>query len=371
MTYQLPALPAPDVPDIYEKSNETMQWLRDNIRVGFTTERGPAWWANVVTKAGSFTEIPDGSHFAGPVPMEEVERLLSVPLAKGTVHVTYEDENGVRQVATDPGVQPIVNIRSGKVFSYPTSKYRIHPYLETLSDFIQAIQYDQAVACGSVGLLKNGGQAFLQARLPETLTVEGYEYVPYLMGVTSADLSRATWYATGFEGAICDNTVRGALEKALSQFKIRHTSNSGLAVAAARGKLGLQLHEVGEAIGEQISALCQVKVSDKDFALWLDEMAPPKEPDPKSSTGGAAYTNTEAKRAEYTRLWNEDPKVAPWKGRGFGILQLDNTYRTWGEKIPQSGGGILERNFARVADGRTAKADALALDTLAKVLQAA
>ena len=193
-TYELPALPSPAVADIAEKSNETIEWLRQNIRVGFTSKRGPAWWANVKTKGGSWEQIPDGSHFDGPVPMEEVRKLLAVPFAKGTVHVTYEDESGQRQVATDPAVQPIVCITTGKIFSYPKSGYKIHPYLETLSDFIKAIQYDQAVAVGSVGLLKGGGQAFLQAVLPQTLEVAGYGYQPYLLGVTSVDLSRSTSY---------------------------------------------------------------------------------------------------------------------------------------------------------------------------------
>ena len=362
----LPTLPAPNVADIAEKSRETMDWLRGNIKIGFTSERGPAWWANATTKDGKW-EIPDGSHFDGPVPMEEVRRLLDVPFAKGTVHVTYEDRDGERQVAEDPAVQPIVNILTGQVFSYPTSKYKIHPYLATLADFLKAIQFDQDVAVGSVGLLKRGGQAFLQARLPETLTVAGYEYAPYLLGVTSVDLSRATWYGTGILGAVCDNTVSNAMAEALTAFKIRHTSNSGLSVQAARENLGVRLHEAGESFGDAITKLTQIEVSEADFAAWKDEMVPPVKPDPKSSTGGAKYTNTEAKRAEFDRLWTKDDKVAPWTGTGFGILQLDNTYRTWGEKIPQSGGGILERNFARMADGRTAKGDAVALETLASV----
>src|SRR5580765_4669049 len=93
---QLPTLPSPAAFDILEKSAETMNWLRDNIKVGFTDERGPAWWANATTKAGQW-EIPDGSHFPGAVPMEVVLAQLDVQFAKGTVHVTYEDEAGLKQ----------------------------------------------------------------------------------------------------------------------------------------------------------------------------------------------------------------------------------------------------------------------------------
>jgi len=79
MTYTLPVLPAPAVPDIMEKSAETMTWLRQNIKVGYVSERGPAWWANgAITKDGTWDTIPDGSHFEGPVPMEEVRKLLDI-----------------------------------------------------------------------------------------------------------------------------------------------------------------------------------------------------------------------------------------------------------------------------------------------------
>jgi phage/plasmid-like protein (TIGR03299 family) len=364
MTTTLPQLPAPNVADIAEKSRETMDWLRGNIKIGYTSERGPAWWANATTKDGQW-QIPDGSHFDGPVPMEEVRKLLDVPFAKGAVHVTYTDEDGATQVAADPDTAPIVNMRTGQVFSYPTSKYKIHPYLETLASFMQAIQFDQDVAVGSVGLLKKGGQAFLQARLPETLEVAGYGYQPYMLAVTSVDLSRSTSFSTGALGAVCDNTVTNALAEALTALRIRHTSNSALSVQAARESLGLRLRETGEQMGQMISDLTQVDVSEADFERWTDEMVPQVKADPKSATGGRAFTLAEAKRAEINRLWTSDPKVQPWAGTGFGVLQLDNTLRTWTGKVT---GNRIEQNFARLADGRMASADTLALSTLAKVL---
>jgi phage/plasmid-like protein (TIGR03299 family) len=370
---QLPSLPAPDAYDIAEMSNETIEWLRNNIKCGFMDERGPAWWADAVTKAGKLT-IPDGSHFPGPVPMEVVTAQLDVQFAKGQVHVTYTDENGNKQVSNPGNVQPIVNIRNGEVFSYPKSGYKIHPYLETLAGFIKAIQYDEDVAVGTVGLLKRGGQAFLQAVLPETMEVAGYGYQPYLLGATSVDLSRSTSYSTGALGAVCDNTVTNALAQALTILKIKHTSNSALVVANAREKLGVRLHEAGVAIGEAITKLTQVDVSDADFALWMDEI----DPMPKLITGRTgktgqplgpqpAYLNAERRRNERTRLWTSDPKVAPWANTAFGVLQLDNTLRTWDGKVTGTGGRI-EQNFNRLVRGDTAKADADALTSLAKVL---
>lgn len=363
----LPQLPTPTQFDIYEKSAETMEWLRHNIRVGFKSKRGPAWWANgAVTKAGDWTEIPDGSHFEGPVPIDVVLATLDVKLVKGEVHVTYLDEHGERQVAQDVGTQPIVNAGTGRIFSYPKEGYSIHPYIQTLHGFVKRIQYDEEVGVGSVGLLKNGGVAFLQAVLPETFEVQGYGFVPYLTAVTSADLSRRTIFTTGFEGAVCDNTVDAAILGALTLFGLKHTRNSLPKVQQARERLGIQLAQSGELIGSAIKELCKIEVSDKEWTAWKDETVSlvDKDGNPKTKRGlGMA----ERKRDELDRLWTVDPKGAPWRGTGFGVLQVDSTYRQWNQKVTSAEGGRIERNYSNTVFGISAKNDALALETLAKI----
>jgi len=367
MTITLPPRAAPDAVDILEKSNETIEWLRRNIRVGFTSELGPAWWADGVrNKSGEWVGIPEGSHFPGPVPIEEVVKLLDVPFTKGTVHTTWTDLDGNRQVSADEGTEPIVNQLTGKVFSYPSSGYKIHPYLETLHGFITAIQYDEQAVVYSCGLLKQGGQAFLTAVLPESLRVCGYEYMPFISGLTSVDLSRSTTYPAGYIGIVCDNTGTQAINEALAVLRVTHRSELP-PVEVARGKLGLRLADVGGAVGEAIEGLCKVDVSDADFARWLDEIQPQVTPDPLVESGGRTFINAERKRAEMTRLWTEDAKVAPWKGTGFGILQLDNTYRQWAGSAPSAGGQRLEQNYSRFVRGATKDADKAALAALAKV----
>src|SRR5215831_7704846 len=249
-TQTLPALPSPAVPDIMEKSAETMNWLRENIAVGYTDERGPAWWANAITKDGQW-EIPDGSHFDGPVPMEKVTKILDVKLVKGKVHVTYEDGDG-RQVIADEDVAPIVNLRSHTVMAYPKKGYRIHPYLETLHGFTDQILDSGDVGVGSVGLLKKGGVAFLQARLQEEFEVAGYGYQPYVTAVTSADLSRRTQWVTGALGAVCDNTLIRTLDGALTAFGYKHTRRSLPRVQEARDALGIKLRAVATEMGKTI-----------------------------------------------------------------------------------------------------------------------
>jgi phage/plasmid-like protein (TIGR03299 family) len=368
MARTLPPLPSPAVFDIYEKSAETMEALRQNIKIGFTDERGPAWWANgAVTKAGNWTTIPDGSHFDGPVPIDVVRAQLDVPLVKAErTSVRYRGEDGKLHTVVDPNVAPIINARTGQIFGYPTDSYRIHPYLQTLHTFIEQILHDERVAVGSVGLLKKGGVAFLQAVLPEHYEVAGYGFQPYITGVTSADSSRVTSWSTGAKGAVCDNTVDTALREALTQLKVRHTKNSDVKVQAAREKLGIRLVQTAEEITAIIDGLVNVEVSEKEFAAWLDLTVPVPEKDEKSPTGGRGYSFAVNKRDRLAEL-RTDPKVAPWDGTGWGIVQLDNTDRTWNGIVRNADYGRLERNFTNDVFGLTAKADLKALDALATV----
>ena len=365
MTYTLPALPAPAAVDIAEKSSETMNWLRANIKVGYTDERGPAWWANgAVTKAGTWTSIPDGSHFAGPVPIDAVHDQLDIRLVKATaVYAEYEDENSQRQVATDPGTLPIINQRTGQIFGYPKEGYKIHPYLKTLHGFIEDILHDEHVGVGSVGLLRKGGVAFLQARLPETFEVAGYGYQPYVTAVTSADQSRGTTYTTGALGAVCDNTVDAALAGALTKFKIKHSRNSELRVQRAREALGIQLVQVAETIGDTIDKLANVPVSNAELEAWLDLTVPltDEKGQPKEKRGLTVALN----KRERLEVLRRDPKVAPWDGTAFGVLQLDNTDRTWNATV--RGSNRMERNLSNDVFGVTSAADAQALEALAEV----
>ena len=367
MTYTLPPLPGPASRDVAEKSAETMDWLRTHVLVGYTDERGPAWWSNAITKDGQW-EMPEGSHFPGAVPMRKVTKLLDVRLVKGTSYVSYLDDEGEEQVIKDEENFPIVNATTGKIFGYPRDGYTIHPYLDTLKVFMERILHDESVAVGSAGLLRKGGVAFLQARLPEHYEVQGYGYVPYLTGVTSADRTRRTTYLTWILASICDNTLNSAVLGAYSKVGIRHSRNSLLAVQAARERLGIQLAQVGDEVANGIENLLKIDVSEREFTKWLDLSVPlPEYKESASGTGGKGYTQAENKREAMMALWSHDEKVKPWAGTAFGVLQLDNTYRVWSGMVRGAEGGRFERNYTNDILGKAAAADEEALSRLAQV----
>ena len=145
----------------------------------------------------------------------------------------------------------------------------------------------------------------------------------------------------------------------------KHTKNSIVSVQGARERLGIRLQAAGESMGQAIEELVAIEVTPKQYRGWLDLAAPLKNDD-GSPKEGRGLTMAENKREALTVL-SKDAKVKPWFGTAFGILQLDNTYRTWNQTVKSTTFGRMERNFTNDANGITAAADLAALDMLAKV----
>lgn len=345
-------------------SKETLNWLRSNIRVGYVGSDGPAWWAN----SGEY--MTDGSHFDGPVPTEEVERLLSVEFAEGTVFSTYTDASGEKQVTEDKTRKTIVTPDNGAILGIFKLGYQVHDYKKWTADQIAAILDTSRGELGtkSVGLLKNRGVAFMQAQLTGSgLEVGGFEFTPYILAATSVDGSLSSTYATGVTAAVCDNTLADALLHAITRLKVKHSRNSAGKLADVRDKLGL-VYQAGDNFAAAAAALQKVDVTEKDFKALLDTVAKVPDRDPKSSTGGAKYTNAVKLRETYEAMWNHDAKVKPWAGTAFGWVQLSNTYNTWKRNVSGADGGRMERTYLNMVTGITAREDAQALDALASVM---
>ena len=345
-----------------------MSWLRNNIRIGFTDERGPAWWA-------AENYMADGSHFDGPVPEEEVRKLLDVRLVEARLNPTFEftasDGTVTRNVADAGGRKAIVRVYpngDGEVLGVFKDGYQIHPYNEWINDFMRET-LDTGLQTAAVALLRKGGVAFHQVKLPEEWEVQGFKFTPYYTGATSADGTVASTWFTGADAAVCDNTFEMARQGAQTRTTRKHTrgSTDSEKRQKVRDQLSLTV-KAGEDFAAWVEELTKIDVSDEDFRLWLDEIRPlPEKKETKGGGPGVGYTRAEKERDERTRLWVSDPKVKPWAGTAFGIVQLDNTYRTWTQTVKGADGGRMERNFLNMVKGTDVAEDAAALAALEKV----
>ena len=139
---------------------------------------------------------------------------------------------------------------------------------------------------------------------------------------------------------------------------MRHSRYSTLRLQGAREALGL-LHSVQEDFAKQVAELCSVKVSEGDWAKFLDELAPLPE------AAGRGRTIAENKRDDLSNLWVNDERVAPWRGTAFGAVQAVNTYAHWNAGADKS---RQDRNAARAVTGKVDELDRETLTLLRKVL---
>lgn len=344
-------------------SAETMDWLRNNVRIGYTSEDGPAWWA-------AENHMTDGTHFDGPVPIEEVRNILSVPLVEAKLYATYTSANGGSEIANGDGRKAVVRQDTGDIIGIFKSGYQIHDYTEWMLGKVASVLDTNSadLSAKSVGLLRNGAQAWLQIKLNQDFEVNGYGFVPFFTAATSADGSLASQFALGIDAAVCDNTLGYALMNAVAKTKIKHTMNSVSSDKSAeiRDAIGL-LFAVKDGFEQTAKELMNTPVTEADFNAWLDMTVPvPEVKDGARGTRGQTIATN--KRNALSDLYFTDAKVAPWNGTAFGVLQADNTYRTWQGTVRGADGGRMERYFSNMVDGTTSDADAAALKALSSVL---
>lgn len=333
-------------------SQETMQWLNENVLVGFTDKRPQGgWWRE------------DGyeNHFSGPIPVETVrERLFNWTSETSPVYV--EDGNG----GFTPVPNHVAQLRSDtrSVMGIHSSGYTGHGFDEWLIGGPAAIvdTSEGELAIGSAGLLKGGAVAWVQIEMEDTVqTEQGFGFRPFLLATTSFDGTVATQYGRKINAVVCDNTLEIAKNEKGQKFKLRHTKNSGLKLANARDALKI-IFAARDEFAAEVKTLSETVVSDAQWAAFLDTHCPVPEDD------GRGKTVAEHKRESLSGLWLHDNRVSPWSGTALGVLQAVNTYNTHVatmRKVVRP-----ERQQLNVISGKVGAADSEAMAQLATVLSA-
>lgn len=328
-------------------STETAEWLNQNVLVGHTAMRGVAWHYRASAQG------TENNHYDGAIPIEDVRRRLFN--WKAVAQPMFVNANGeYREV---PNRVAIVRDDTFEILGVPSTSYVPHQYDEWLLGQVQGMIDDSDLSIGSAGLLKGGAIAWVQIEMPENMKVADVEFRPHLLATTSFNGSIATTYKRTVTLVVCDNTRAQALNEKGSEYRVRHTANSGMRLADAREALGI-VFNLGEEFAREIEELLAVKVSDDKFAKFLRKLHPVKD-----DATNMAKTKTENTIEQYLKMWATDERVAPWKGTAFGALQAVNTFRhhvrpTRGETKR------VERNMMDALTGVTEEADRQAVKKL-------
>lgn len=351
-------------------SRETSEWLNTQTRIGFTDKRGTAWHY----RAGAT------NHFPGAVPLVEVQGLfgfaaVSTPLFV-PAHASYvsppcyidgiavPDPTAVDGFMKVPGKQAITRSDTGAVLGVFSDGYEIHQYGDWLLERVATI-LDDGLSIGSAGLLRGGAQAWVSVEVPENITTpEGVVFRPNLTACTSHDGSMATTYKRMVTNVVCDNTLSAGLGEVGQEIKIRHSKYSRMRIQEARDAL-VMIHTVADDFAAEVEALCKIDVSDKAWSAFLNAHAPVAD-EKGAAKEGRSLTLALNERDALTALWNRDPRVSPWKGTAFGVLQAVNTHTHHGGTVRNM--SRPERNMMRAVTGGIDMLDAGTVKTLTRVL---
>jgi phage/plasmid-like protein (TIGR03299 family) len=322
-------------------SRESLDWLNENVLVGFTDKRGHAWHY----REGS------NNHFAGAIPVSEVQNrlfhwepvttLLKCPCGCGEVDkAVSRSDNRHRMGIFKEGYEP-------------------HSFRTWLLESVSTILGD-TLQIGSAGLLRSGAVAWVSVEVPDNITTpQGVVFRPHLLATTSFDGSIATTYKRVVTNVVCDNTRDAALSEKGQTHKVRHTRNSALRLPEAREALAM-VHTIADDYAAEVATLCQITVTDAQWFKFLDAYVPV--PDDK----GPSRTMAEKKREGLTAMYRHDERARDWRGTAFGVVQTVDTFSQHMSIV--RGATRPERNMLNVINGTTVKTDREALDTLRLVL---
>lgn len=303
-----------------------------------------------------------GASQRGAISIQQATEIIGWLPHEATVHGTYLTEEGVTTV-TDKSRKMLVHPRTGAVLGVHGDGYKVHGYEETLLRDAAAIT-DGELSIAKVTVLGDGKRAAVQYEFDENVTTRhGIEFRPFLSAATSLDGSIATSFFTGSTVIICDNSLQLAIRRARAAgdlYRVRHTRNSQVDVGIARTVLDL-VWQTSDEFAAEFDRLADQFVSDQKWNDILDRLVPKPKDDSTARSAGMA----ERKRAELSRLWNYDERVAPWKNSAYGVVAAVNTYANHVQSV--KGGNRAERNVAKLIDGSFAKVDQLVLKTLETV----
>ena len=330
---------------------ETTEWYNTQILVGFTDQRGTAWHYKASAQGA------EPNHYKQAIPVEDVQRrLFAWNAIKEPVYTKRPNNNYDFDIV--PNRQAILRDDTRHTFGVFTDSYQPHQYGEWLVKNLSNI-IDDDLSIGSAGLLKGGGVAWVSLEMPESIKIlQGFDVRPHLLATTSHNGVVATTYKKVATFVVCDNTYSEAMGENTNTFKARHSRYSGFRIQTARDALGI-VHQMTDDIVGHILRLSEIKVDQRRFDMILAALIPIGQDSAKITV-----TRAEEKRALIRHLYNEDARVASWKGSALAVVQAFNTYNHHNAGTDKN---RIERNVMGLISGAASQADRKVLQIVGSI----
>lgn len=331
--------------------------LNNSVKQGFIDDKHRAWhFAGIPTQ----TLIDEGKAYAGAVPLEVAERLLSYTPQLRKVYV--EDDDGFPVLVEDRRavVLPFdadpdagADTVTKRVAYIGTDQYAIHDPKLAVLDAVIALA-DAGCDLASVGKLGGGRMAFSSWRPIEgRIEIPGFTLLEtYINAGTSTDGSLATSYSPSTTMRVCDNTARWSdrqAERSGRYYSVKHTTNSVLDINRAREVIEVAVTRTND-VAANMERMANVTLSEADFYALTNKLYPLPEGE------GRSRTMQLNKIGEINRLYFTDGRV-PTSVRGtlLGAWQAFNTQATWGYEVRGNKIDPIGRQWERTIRGNGAQ----------------
>lgn len=314
-------------------SEYTIPELAAGTLIGKVDEYGKAWHG--------------AGHFMGFVPIEEARKLLTVNVVLDTPIVLNGDASRFRAV---------VDADTGYVFQVASKIYAPPSYTQVLLDDVETILDVSAgsLQIGSVIALGHKEKAIVQIRPTEGITVGGDMLLPWICAFSSLDSSWTTSYKGVETRVVCDNTAETARGErgGKGMYSRKNTIHNRLNVEKAREAVRI-FFEGFQSRAKEVEQLMGTKVTEAEFDRVMAILS--KRPNTRSAIKG---------------LYVSDPRVAPWAGTSWGVLQAVNTFHHHYGIVRNEKAGVIRHHQQAInlVEGVTQQTDTATLRVLAEVL---
>lgn len=356
-------------------SKHTLEWLNNNVLIGFADSR-EQW-----TGAGGWVHDGDGDllvpwfagddytgSFPGPIPVEAVnERLFNWEAVSQPLQVVWEHgQNGDGYVPLDQW-QAICRSDTRDVLGVHKAGYQQHQFSEWLIQQVANLVDDGELGIESALQLMGGAVAAVSISLPDVVMgAAKFPLLPKLLAYTSHNGKFSTTYKRTTFSPVCDNSLDVVTRGDGAAFRVKHSRYSQLKLASARDVLGVLWKQADEMV-EFFDRLADWEVTNDQFRQVLDAVEP--EVTEKVVDGKVvnqrACTTAVTKRTEIVRCYKHDGRANVWDSTALGALQAFNT---WDQQIR---GGIkterVERQMLNTLGSDVATFDSIVLNSLSDV----
>lgn len=231
------------------------------------------WWVGTGEDVGQATNLGE-QDVTAKIMLERSGCNFLVQKGKVRGEITVD---GKRKTGQVPGMYAIMREDTFQVLGTATKRYEIVQYHEAFSFFDEVVGEGEAMyhTAGTLGI---GEQAWILARLPQEIIVNGHDVVEnFLLLSTAHDARHAFQMMFTPIRVVCQNTLNIATDNGSKRdgFRLSHFSGirQRLNAGDAREALGLAKGFL-EDFGETANKLGQAAISDEEIDGLLQRVFP-------------------------------------------------------------------------------------------------